>query len=289
MRSARAASRRRGPALDARSRQFVRGRLLAIAFPAIDPVLVQIGPLAIRWYALGYIVGILFGWWYARRSSRNQRLWGGKRADEARPTSTISWSGRARRRPRRPRSATCCSTILPHYIANPLDIFAVWQGGMSFHGGFARRRARHDPVRPRPRHPDPGAVRRHLRRRRLSGCSSARIANFINGELWGRPTDVPWAFVFPNGGPVPRHPSQLYEAALEGLVLFLVLALLTHRCRHAAAARLRSPAPSWPATASRASSCEFFREPDRSSAILVGGAHHGHGAVGCRWCWPASG
>ena len=117
---------------------------------------------------------------------------------------------------------------LPHFAAHPLEIFQLWNGGMSFHGGVV------------------GcivaivlfALRRHIPMLSLGDVTAAvapiglflgRIANFINGELWGRPTDVPWAMIFPNGGPLPRHPSQLYEAALEGVVLFIVLGLLV-RC-----------------------------------------------------------
>jgi phosphatidylglycerol:prolipoprotein diacylglycerol transferase len=158
---------------------------------------------------------------------------------------------------------------LPRYLANPLDIFAVWQGGMSFHGGltgtilamvlFARSRgisawslldvvAAGVPV----------------------GLGLVRLANFINSELWGRPTDMPWAVIFPNGGPLPRHPSQIYEALLEGLVLFLVLRFLTH-------SRLKLKTPGFVGGAfvcgyglSRIF-VEFFREPDAQLGYLAGG------------------
>ena len=167
---------------------------------------------------------------------------------------------------------------LQRYIANPLDILAVWQGGMSFHGGFlgttlamilfarARGISVLDPVR-----------------RGAAGVPVAlglvRFANFINSELWGKLTDVPWAFVFPNGGPFPRHPSQLYEAGLEGLVLFLVLRMLTHRFL-----KLRTPgfvAGAFVAGYGLARIfVEFFREPDQQIGYLAGRlADHGHGAV----------
>jgi phosphatidylglycerol---prolipoprotein diacylglyceryl transferase len=154
-------------------------------------------------------------------------------------------------------------------LSNPLSLFAVWQGGMSFHGGFAGTTL---------------AMILFARSRGINVWSMfdvvaagapvalglVRGTNFINSELWGRPTDVPWAFVFPNGGPMARHPSQLYEAALEGLVLFLVLRLLTHSLF-----RLKSPgfvAGAFVAGygASRIV-VEFFREPDQHIGYLFGG------------------
>jgi phosphatidylglycerol:prolipoprotein diacylglycerol transferase len=195
--------------------------VLAIPFPNFDPVLVSIGPLAIRWYALAYILGILLGWLYARAIIRSQSLWGG----EAPLTATdfddfIVW--------------VTLGVILggrigyvlfynpAHFAAHPWDALEVWKGGMSFHGGFLGCVA---------------AVMLFARTRGISilslgdvtcavapvGLLLGRIANFVNGELWGRPTDVAWAFVFPYGGPLPRHPSQLYEAALEGVLLLVVL------------------------------------------------------------------
>ena len=198
--------------------------LLVLPFPMIDPVLVQLGPFAIRWYALAYIVGILLGWYYARRLIRSERLWGGPAPMTVTDfddfvvwvTLGIILGGRI-------------GYVLfynpAHFAAHPMEIFQLWQGGMSFHGGFtgcvvavvvfARKR---------------GILVRSVGDMTCAaapiGILLGRLANFINSELWGRPTDVPWAMVFPNGGPLPRHPSQLYEAALEGVVLFIVLALL---------------------------------------------------------------
>jgi phosphatidylglycerol:prolipoprotein diacylglycerol transferase len=194
---------------------------LALQFPAFDPVLVTIGPFAIRWYALAYIAGILLGWLYARALIRAERLWGGPAPLTAIDfddfvlwvTLGIILGGRA-------------GYVLfynpAHFAAHPIEIVQLWKGGMSFHGGFAGCVL---------------AVVLFARRRGISilslgditcavgtiGLLLGRMANFINGELWGRPTDVPWAMVFPGGGPLPRHPSQLYEAALEGLVLLVVL------------------------------------------------------------------
>ncbi|GAB4577203.1 MAG: prolipoprotein diacylglyceryl transferase [Roseibium sp.] len=203
--------------------------LLVLPFPAIDPVIVEVGPFALRWYALAYIVGIVLAWRYMRILVGNARLWGAA----ARPGLTdiddfVLWGtlgiilgGRL-------------GYVLfynpAYYLANPMEIFAIWTGGMSFHGGFAGTVI---------------AMVLFAHRRGvpvwtlfdLAGCAApiglffGRIANFINSELWGRPADVPWAVVFPNGGPEPRHPSQLYEAALEGIVLFIVLRLLSHRFR----------------------------------------------------------
>jgi phosphatidylglycerol:prolipoprotein diacylglycerol transferase len=153
-------------------------------------------------------------------------------------------------------------------LANPLDMFAVWQGGMSFHGGFAGTTL---------------AMILFARSRGINVWSLfdavaagapvalglVRSTNFINSELWGRPTDVPWAFVFPNGGPFARHPSQLYEAALEGLFLFLVLRLLTHSL-------LKLKTPGFVAGAFVAGYgasrvfVEFFREPDQHIGYLLG-------------------
>jgi phosphatidylglycerol:prolipoprotein diacylglycerol transferase len=201
--------------------------LFVLPFPAIDPVLVSIGPFAIRWYAMAYIAGILLGWLYARALIRNEKLWGGPAPlTLADYDDFIVWvtlgiilGGRL-------------GYVLfynpAYFAAHPAEILQVWNGGMSFHGGFLGCVL---------------AVMLFAWRRGLSilslgdvtcgvgpiGIFLVRLANFINGELWGRATDVPWAMVFPGGGPLPRHPSQLYEAAFEGLVLFAILALLIRR------------------------------------------------------------
>ncbi|CAN5307054.1 prolipoprotein diacylglyceryl transferase [soil metagenome] len=223
-------------------------------FPDIDPIVhigpwaLQWGPLAIRWYALAYVAGILLGWQYAIKLARDAKLWGGRK-----PTATsvqiddlVLWitlgiilGGRI-------------GYILFYMLMNadqranladhPLDVFKIWEGGMSFHGGFVgvcvaivlfARQQRIDmlklgdlvaPVAP-------------------IGLFFGRCANFINGELWGRITDHPFGMIFCNAtiqkinggrcpaGPYPRHPSQLYEAALEGVVLFLILSFAVYRLK----------------------------------------------------------
>ena len=193
--------------------------LYAIPFPMIDPVLIEIGPFAIRWYALSYIAGLVLAWRYCRWLST-------KPPQHLKPDAfddLLLWAtfgvvlgGRL-------------GYVLFYqpgfFIENPGKILAIWQGGMSFHGGligvliaiglFARRRGVHF-----------FSVADIVGAATPIGLFLGRIANFINAELYGRPSDVPWAMVFPGGGPEPRHPSQLYEAALEGLVLLLVLYLL---------------------------------------------------------------
>ena len=192
----------------------------AFTFPAIDPVLIEIGPIVIRWYALAYIAGLLLGWQLMRRLARSV-------ADQITEidvddflvwaTAGVILGGRL---------GYILFYRLDYYLDNPMNMLAVWQGGMSFHGGFL------------------GVIVAAIlftRKRKippllfgdLLGCVApvglffGRLANFINGELFGRVSDVPWAVIFPRGGPDPRHPSQLYEAGLEGLVLFGVLMVIS--------------------------------------------------------------
>jgi phosphatidylglycerol:prolipoprotein diacylglycerol transferase len=193
--------------------------MLAIAFPVIDPVLIEIGPFALRWYALAYIGGILLGWLLARRLIALAPV----AASREQVDDFVTW--------------TTLGIILGgrlgyvlfyrpgYYITAPWEALYVWQGGMSFHGGmlgvvlaalwFCRRQG----LRPL-RFGDRVAPVVPI------GLGLGRLANFINGELWGRVTDVPWAMVFPTGGPEPRHPSQLYQAAMEGVLLFVLLNIL---------------------------------------------------------------
>jgi phosphatidylglycerol---prolipoprotein diacylglyceryl transferase len=236
---------------------------LALPFPQIDPVLIHIGPLAIRWYALAYIFGIVIGWRYVRRLV--QRPGWRIAADELDDlllyvTLGIVLGGRL-------------GYVLFYrpgfYLANPGEALAVWEGGMSFHGGligvalalvlFAWRRER------------------SLLDISDAVCAAApiglflgRLANFINGELFGRVSDVPWAMVFPRGGPEPRHPSQLYEAGLEGLVLFAVMAYFAWQPRDPRAAG-RLTGIFFIGYGLARSFAELFREPDAHLGFLLGG------------------
>lgn len=241
---------------------------LAIAFPAIDPVALQIGPLAIHWYGIAYVIGILFGWWYARRLVAQDRLWGGRSPIAVADIDDfLTWAvvgivlgGRL---------GYILFYDLPVYLDDPLRIFMVWTGGMSFHGGLI------------------GATLAMIVFARSRGFSAlslfdviaasvgggiflGRIANFVNQELWGRPTDLPWGVIFPAAGPQPRHPSQIYEAMLEGLVLFLILRVLTHGL-----GRLVRPGfvagafVAWYAIARIM--VEFVRLPDAQIGYLLGG------------------
>ncbi|HVV93904.1 MAG TPA: prolipoprotein diacylglyceryl transferase [Hyphomicrobiales bacterium] len=198
--------------------------LPVIAFPMIDPVALQLGPLAIRWYALAYIAGLLIGWWVTRREVSRPALWGRQPPIEpAAIDDLLVWmalgvvlGGRI---------GYVLFYNLPFYAGHPLKALEIWQGGMSFHGGllgsvvamalFAR--SRRAPLLP---------IFDLVATVVPIGLFFGRIANFINGELWGRVTDVPWAMVFPHAGPLPRHPSELYEAGMEGLILFAILMAL---------------------------------------------------------------
>jgi len=243
--------------------------LFAIPFPAFDPVLIEIGPFSLRWYALAYIVGIFLGWWYAKRLVGNQRLWGpaGSPMTPADIDDFVVWctlgiilGGRI---------GYVLFYDLPRYTAHPLEVFALWQGGMSFHGGFLGTvlamvlfsRVRRIPT---------WSLIDVIAPSVTFGLFLGRLANFVNGELFGRVTDVPWAIIFPAGGPEPRHPSQLYEAGLEGVALFIVLRILTHRYH-----KLQTPGFVSGAFATgygvARTFVEFFRQPDIQIGYLAGG------------------
>lgn len=214
--------------------------LAEIPFPQIDPEIFSVGALSIRWYGLSYVMGFLVAWWLITRLCREKTV------------------------PMAPEHvgdlifATMIGVIVggrlgyvfvykpAQFLEAPLDVFKIWTGGMSFHGGCAGVMI---------------AMFIFARRRRITfrslwdacaigvtpGIFLVRMANFINGELWGRPTDVPWAMVFPSpeAGGVPRHPSQIYEGLGEGLLLFAVLWSIRKR--------------------------PFFRQPGRiGGAFLVG-------------------
>ncbi|MCW5697598.1 MAG: prolipoprotein diacylglyceryl transferase [Bauldia sp.] len=244
--------------------------VLAIPYPVIDPVALDLGPLEIRWYALAYIAGILGVWLYVRRLVRNERLWGPagspitkRHADDFIVWATIGIVAGGR-------LGYVLIYDLPQFAADPISIFALWEGGMSFHGAFL------------------GMILAMVIFARLkkiptwslidvvaAGTPAAlfigRLANFVNGELYGRASDVPWAMVFPTDPlQVARHPSQLYQAGLEGLVLFIILAVLIYRFR-----MLRHPGFVSGAFAAGYGAFrifgEFFREPDTQIGFLAGG------------------
>ena len=214
-----------------------------LPYPHIDPVLLRLGPIAIRWYAISYIVGILAGWWLLARALRNPSLWRNAPFNGKAPATVddigdlVVWAtlgiiigGRlgwdlfygtilCSSSP----DAGFCGGLPAGFLANPIKLVAVWEGGMSFHGGVIGLGI---------------AIWLFCRHRKLNllsisdlvtsvaplGIALVRIANFVNGELWGRPTNVAWAMVFPRDpGQAPRHPSQLYECFLEGVVLLAIL------------------------------------------------------------------
>jgi len=243
--------------------------LFAIAFPVFDPIAIAIGPIAIRWYALAYIGGIVLGWVYARSLIKRDRLWGGPAPISLTAfddfilwvTLGIILGGR---------TGYVLFYNLDFFIQQPAEIFQLWKGGMSFHGGFMGCVV---------------AVVLFCWTNKLSvaslgditcavgpiGLFLGRIANFINSELWGRPADpsLPWAMVFPNGGPLPRHPSQLYEAGLEGIALFAILALMI---RFGALKRPGLILGSFVGLYGVARIIgELFREPDPQLGFLWGG------------------
>lgn len=189
-----------------------------IVLPEFDPVAITLGPLSVRWYGLAYAVGFLVAWWLGRVQAR--RPW--SRLEERDVDDLITWlvfglvlGGRL---------GYVLFYNLPYYIHHPEAALHIWEGGMSFHGGllgvlaacwiFGKRRG--IPFL---------AVGDFLAPLTPPGLFFGRLGNFVNGELWGRVTDGPWGMVFPSpsAGPLPRHPSQLYEAGLEGLLLFIVL------------------------------------------------------------------
>ena len=207
---------------------------LLIAYPRIDPVLIEIGPFALRWYALAYVAGILLGWWYAVRLVRTERLWRVWGAPPATPPQVddfILWVTLGIILGGRLGYIFFYGLIYqPELYANPMQWLKIWEGGMSFHGGLIGVIAaivifalycRLDMVRLGDLVASVVPI----------GLFTGRIANFVNGELWGKVTDVPWAMVFPGTDGMPRHPSQIYEALLEGVVLFVILRLMATRLR----------------------------------------------------------
>ena len=190
----------------------------ALLFPNFDPVLIEFGPLVIRWYALAYIVSLVIGWRFLRRLVlRTPVVATPLQVDDFLTWATLGvvLGGR-------------CGYVLFYqpgmFVANPMSVFAVWEGGMSFHGGMLGVAIATAIFCRKNRIPLLGFADR-IAVVAPVGLGLGRIANFINGELWGRaaPDWLPWAMAFPRGGDVLRHPSQLYQALLEGLLLFLIV------------------------------------------------------------------
>ncbi len=247
---------------------FIHHPFMAIPFPEIDPILIKLGPVAIRWYSLAYIAGIVAGWKLIKMDMQKHPI---PNLTAALIEDLIIWAiggiilgGRLG------------YTLIyqqDYYLEHPIQIFHIWEGGMSFHGGFV------------------GFVlafycfcRRHkvpyLRLMDLMaavapiGLFFGRLANFVNGELWGRTSDVPWAMLFPHAGSLPRHPSQLYEAGLEGILLFIILFMLLKKTnlRERAGALCGLFLVGYGVARIV---CEFFREPDAQLGFLWAGATMG--------------
>jgi phosphatidylglycerol:prolipoprotein diacylglycerol transferase len=241
--------------------------VFAIPFPVIDPIAVQIGPLALRWYGLAYVAGLIGGWLYARWLVGRDGLWGGlPRPTKDQLDDMLIWvaagvvlGGRL---------GFVLFYDLESYLAEPLEILAIWRGGMSFHGGligatlgllaFARRNGY-----------NPLSVFDIAAAVVPIGLFFGRIANFINGELWGRVApDFAYAMVFPHGGPLPRHPSQLYQAFAEGPLLFALITFVVMRFGFTRPGLIAGVFGIGYALARIG--CEFFREPDAQLGFLLG-------------------
>ncbi len=238
--------------------------LFVIPYPSVDPVLIELGPLAIRWYSLAYIAGLLIAWRYLRFLAKPPPPVASKTDIDdflVWATMGVILGGRA-------------GHVLfyggTYYLYDPLAILRVWEGGMSFHGGLLgvaaagawfcrKRRVKFLPLA------DIVACAAPI------GLFLGRLANFINGELYGRVSDVSWAMVFPHGGLAARHPSQLYEAGLEGVALFVILYLLWRRqsLRQRPGFLVGAFLANYGALRSFA---EFFREPgDGHVGVLTAG------------------
>ena len=243
--------------------------LPVLVFPQFNPVMVQLGPFAIRWYAIAYIAGLVIGWRIARRLvQRAPAVATALQVDDFLTWATLGVviGGRI-------------GYVLfyqpTRFFAEPLQIFAVWEGGMSFHGGMLGTAV---------------AIAWFCRREKISvlgfadrvavvapmGLGFGRVANFINGELWGRPAPdwLPWAMIFPQAGPFPRHPSQIYEALMEGVLLFTVMLLLARRQELRSRFGLLTGAFLVGYAIARIVG-EFFREPDAFLGFLWAGATMG--------------
>lgn len=241
----------------------------AITHPNIDPVLITLGSLQIHWYGIAYVVGILFGWWYARKLCATPTLWH-KSNPPIRPEQVddfLIWAvigiiagGRV---------GYVLFYDLPTYLQNPLSAVAIWQGGMSFHGGligiiaamilFARKHGF-----------SPFSLFDIIAASAGPGIFFGRTANFINAELYGKPSDLPWAVIFPGTDGIPRHPSQLYEGLLEGALVFVILAILIWKMKALARPGLAGGAFLLIYALGRIA-VELVRLPDPQIGYLAGG------------------
>lgn len=237
--------------------------MLAIAFPALDPVAIELGPFALRWYALAYIAGILLGWRHAiALAPSSPAALDRKLLDDA-----LLWAalgvivgGRL---------GYALFYHAGHFARHPLEMLYLWQGGMSFHGGLAGVALALVPFA-RARRRSPLALADIVACAAPIGLFFGRIANFVNGELIGRPADLPWAVLFPQDAAVPRHPSQLYEALLEGVLLFVLLNLLWRKT----ALKHRPGAIAGVFLAGYGAArygVEFLREPDLHLGLVLAG------------------
>lgn len=232
-------------------------------FPSIDPVAFSVGPLDVKWYGLAYVTGFACAWAYVRYLAKIGKVDLASSAVDDLMTAAmvgVIVGGRL---------GSILFYNLDKTLADPLSVFRTWEGGMSFHGGligvtvavclFAWR-GRYNVFAVG----DAAAVGAPF------GLFFGRLANFVNGELWGRPTELPWGVVFPGAGPLPRHPSQLYEAVLEGPILFAILAWLLFRTR--AAQRPGALAGAFlVAYGIIRSLLELVREPDANLGVLSTG------------------
>lgn len=240
--------------------------MASLAFPNIDPVALRIGPVAVHWYGLAYLAGFVAAVFIARYYARRWNL--GVSDDDLLTILLCAVVGVV--------AGGRLGYVLVygtrHYLTHPGEIFAIWDGGMSFHGGLAGIMLAAVVAGRLLKMPtmtlwDLGSIGAPV------GIGLGRLANFVNDELWGRPSNAPWAVAFPSGGYIPRHPSQLYEAALEGLLLFGIMLWL---------ARSKPPRPrgeligwmvAWYGVLR--TFAEFFRQPDVQIGFLPGGVTMG--------------
>lgn len=230
-----------------------------ISYPEINPIAIDLGVLKIRWYGITYIAGLAIAWWLLlRRARQSPGEWNHEQVADLIFYGAIGIiiGGRL---------GSVLFYNLPYYLSNPLDILKIWQGGMSFHGGmlgviaaigfFAKKS-------------DKGffAVSDFLAPVVPVGLGCGRIGNFINGELWGAPSNLPWAMIFPTADTLPRHPSQLYQALLEGLILFVILWWFSARPRP----RMAVSAMFLLMYGVFRTAVEFVREPDAHIGYLAG-------------------